>query len=163
MIIASLFFFFLICYYFLPWLVEVEQKIYRSYDRIKICTSKNRNFHRIPKGKYSQVRFHSKYLPKNIDIIIIGSGMGSLTTASLLSLSGKKVLVLEQHDVAGGTLHTFLEKGVEFETGLHYIGNIGKRKPIYDLLTQNRLECVKWVMWKHQRKVVWSYVKYMMK
>ena len=66
--------------------------------------------------------------------------MGSLTTAALLSLSGKKVLVLEQHDVACGTLHTFIEKGVEFETGLHYIGNIGKRKIIYDLLTQNRLE-----------------------
>jgi all-trans-retinol 13,14-reductase len=33
------------------------------------------------------------------------------------------VLVLEQHDAAGGCTHTFFEKGYEFDTGLHYIGS----------------------------------------
>jgi hypothetical protein len=35
---------------------------------------------------------------------------------------GKRVLVLEQHDVAGGSTHTFEDRGFEFDTGLHYIG-----------------------------------------
>lgn len=48
--------------------------------------------------------------------------MGGLSTAALLAKQGKKVLVLEQHDIAGGNLHTFTEKGYEFDTGLHYIG-----------------------------------------
>eukprot|EP00986_Skeletonema_menzelii_P003036 scaffold893_cov154-Skeletonema_menzelii.AAC.9 len=72
--------------------------------------------------------FSLKQVPKNLDVIIIGSGMGGLSTAALLAKQGKKVLVLEQHDIAGGNLHTFTEKGYEFDTGLHYIGGkIGDR------------------------------------
>ena len=44
------------------------------------------------------------------DYIIIGSGMGGMTTAAMLSHFGKKVLVLEQHYVPGGFTHTFEEK-----------------------------------------------------
>jgi len=56
------------------------------------------------------------------DCIIIGSGMGGLTTGALLSRAGKRVLILEQHDVIGGCTHTFKEKGFEFDTGVHYLG-----------------------------------------
>lgn len=78
------------------------------------------------------------------DVIIIGSGIGSLTTAALLSRRGWKVLCLEQHDTAGGCLHTFEDNGVEFDTGLHYIGaNVGSKKSltgfIFDLLTMGRV------------------------
>jgi len=140
MLVTAIIIFCLTCYYFFPWLIELQDKYDGSFHRIRPNLSKNKYFSDIPLGKYSQVRFHKRYIPRELDVIVIGSGMGSLTTAALLSLAGKKVLVLEQHDVAGGTLHTFMEKGVEFETGLHYIGNISKRKPLYDLLTQNRLE-----------------------
>mmetsp|Transcript_12106 Transcript_12106/g.19966 ORF Transcript_12106/g.19966 Transcript_12106/m.19966 type:complete len:288 (-) Transcript_12106:44-907(-) len=72
--------------------------------------------------------FSLKQVPKKLDVIIIGSGMGGLSTAALLAKQGKKVLVLEQHDIARGNLHTFTEKGYEFDTGLHYIGGkIGDR------------------------------------
>jgi all-trans-retinol 13,14-reductase len=48
--------------------------------------------------------------------------MGGLTTGALLSRAGKRVLILEQHDIIGGCTHTFLEKGFEFDTGVHYLG-----------------------------------------
>ena len=59
-----------------------------------------------------------------IDIIVVGSGISGLTCAALLARTGKKVLVLEQHDVAGGCTHNFVEKGFEFDTGVHYVGAI---------------------------------------
>jgi all-trans-retinol 13,14-reductase len=49
-------------------------------------------------------------VPENLDAIIIGSGIGGLSTAALLAKAGKKVLVLEQHDQAGGCCHTFIDK-----------------------------------------------------
>ncbi|WP_394989651.1 NAD(P)-binding protein, partial [uncultured Helicobacter sp.] len=38
---------------------------------------------------------------QNYDAIIIGSGLGGLTCGAMLAKSGKKVLVLEQHDLIG--------------------------------------------------------------
>jgi len=46
-----------------------------------------------------------------------------LITAAFLAKTGKKVLVLEQHYIAGGTTHSFEDKGFEFDTGVHYIGD----------------------------------------
>lgn len=61
-------------------------------------------------------------LAEPLDAIVIGSGMGGLACAAMLSRQGQRVLVLEQHDVAGGSTHTFVDRGFEFDTGLHYIG-----------------------------------------
>ncbi len=54
--------------------------------------------------------------------IIIGSGAGGLSAAICLARSGKKVLVLEQHDVPGGWCHSFFIDGHRFSPGVHYIG-----------------------------------------
>ena len=81
--------------------------------------------------------YSKKKIPNNIDVIVIGSGIGGLTLAGLLSKVGKKVLVLEQHYIAGGCCHTYNEHGYEFDTGIHYIGNIKKRQPVLDLITEN--------------------------
>ena len=43
----------------------------------------------------------SKVKDEKFDAVVIGSGMGGMTTAAILSKAGKKVLVLEQHDQAG--------------------------------------------------------------
>jgi len=69
----------------------------------------------------------------SIDYIIIGSGMGGLTSASLLSRLGYKCLVLEQHDRAGGCMHVYNDKGFEFDTGIHYIGREGYRLAVQAL------------------------------
>jgi len=46
-------------------------------------------------------------LADTYDAIIIGSGIGSLTTGAFLAKEGKRVLVLERHYTAGGFTHVF--------------------------------------------------------
>jgi all-trans-retinol 13,14-reductase len=46
-----------------------------------------------------------------LDVIVIGSGIGGLACAAALARCDKRVLVLEQHDVAGGFTHTFERQG----------------------------------------------------
>jgi all-trans-retinol 13,14-reductase len=67
-------------------------------------------------------RFDIAKIPADVDTIVIGSGMGGLTCAAVLSRMGQRVLVLEQHYVAGGGSHMFqLEGGFKFDSGLHYL------------------------------------------
>src|SRR3990170_3250700 len=60
------------------------------------------------------------------DAIVIGSGLGGLTTAAYLATNGLRTLVLEKHYVAGGNSHVFRRKQkFEFDVGVHYIGDCG--------------------------------------
>jgi all-trans-retinol 13,14-reductase len=78
------------------------------------------------------------------DVIIIGSGMGSLTTAAILAKEGKKVLVLERHYTAGGFTHVFKRKGFEWDVGIHYIGEVQKEssvtKKLFDYISDAQIE-----------------------
>ncbi len=66
-------------------------------------------------------RYRPDKIPESIDTIVIGSGMSGLTCAAVLSRMGERVLVLEQHYVAGGGSHMFqLKGGLHFDSGLHY-------------------------------------------
>ncbi|XP_069607554.1 all-trans-retinol 13,14-reductase-like isoform X2 [Ranitomeya imitator] len=59
--------------------------------------------------------FAQDKIPPNLDALVIGSGVGGLSAAAALAKAGKRVLVLEQHDQAGGSCHTFQEHGYEFD------------------------------------------------
>ncbi|MBL8346645.1 MAG: NAD(P)/FAD-dependent oxidoreductase [Rubrivivax sp.] len=59
------------------------------------------------------------------DAVVIGSGIGGLASAAALGKRGKRVLLLEQHSVAGGQTQTFRRQGWEFATGVHYVGGVG--------------------------------------
>ena len=59
------------------------------------------------------------------DAIVVGSGMGGLGAATALARRGRRVLVLEQHAVAGGLTQTFTRRDWTFATGVHYIGGVG--------------------------------------
>lgn len=78
------------------------------------------------------------------DAIVIGSGIGGLTCASLLAKYGRKrVLVLEQHYRIGGYTHTFSRPGYEWDVGVHYVGQVGERgsfRGAFDRLTDGRLQ-----------------------
>ena len=59
------------------------------------------------------------------DAIVIGSGIGSLTTAGLLAgVAKKRVLVLEKHSTPGGLTHAFRRQGASWDVGLHYVGDM---------------------------------------
>lgn len=53
------------------------------------------------------------------DVIIIGSGLGGLTSANRLAYCGYKVLILEYHHQLGGLATWFKRKGHIFDVSLH--------------------------------------------
>jgi len=72
---------------------------------------------------------------KKWDVIIIGSGISSLTCAAILAKKGKSVAVLEQHTKPGGYLHCFRRFGHQFDTGSHCIGAMDKGQPFHTILS----------------------------
>lgn len=87
--------------------------------------------------------FSPDKVPEDLDAIIIGSGIGGMTTAAVMAKAGKRVLVLEQHDQAGGCCHTFIDKGYEFDVGIHYIGKFGHRnlnKTLMEQISEGQVE-----------------------
>lgn len=56
--------------------------------------------------------------------VIIGSGLGGLSTGVILAKNGYEVTILEQSHQIGGCLQCFERDGVKFETGMHFIGSM---------------------------------------
>jgi len=92
-------------------------------------------------------RYRATRVAENYDAIIIGSGMGGMTTAALMSKAGKKVLVLEQHYTAGGYTHSYSRNGYEWDVGVHYIGEVGdpssSMRRVFDFITDGQLKWAK--------------------
>lgn len=63
--------------------------------------------------------------PDEFDVVVIGSGMGGMTTAAALSRFDHKVLLLEQAQTLGGLTHSFSRNGFSWDVGLHYCGSFG--------------------------------------
>ena len=59
------------------------------------------------------------------DVVVIGSGMGGMTTAAALSRFKHKVLLLEQAPTIGGLTHSFSRGDFTWDVGLHYCGTFG--------------------------------------
>jgi all-trans-retinol 13,14-reductase len=97
--------------------------------------------------KPSTLRIGYRYRPNRLapgyDAIVIGSGMGGLTTAAMLSDLGWRVCVLEQHYTAGGYTHSYERNGYEWDVGVHYIGDVGaatRTRKMFDYLTDGKLQ-----------------------
>jgi all-trans-retinol 13,14-reductase len=82
---------------------------------------------------------------REFDAIVIGSGIGGLTCASLLARFYKKrVLLIEKHFKFGGYSHSFQRPGgYSWDVGLHYVGQMGKSdqlRLVMDKVTGDRVE-----------------------
>ena len=67
---------------------------------------------------------------KKYDIIIIGAGLGGLAAALESARSGKKTLLLEQHNLPGGFASSFVRGRFEFEPSLHEMPNMESNKDV---------------------------------
>ncbi|MCP3963362.1 MAG: NAD(P)/FAD-dependent oxidoreductase [bacterium] len=59
------------------------------------------------------------------DAVIIGAGIGGLFCANLLAREGLRVLLVEQHYMAGGYCSTFRRKGYTFDASTHFYPLLG--------------------------------------
>ncbi len=64
---------------------------------------------------------------KKWDVIVVGAGNGGLSAAANLSRRGKRVLVLEQHNLPCGFATSFVRGRFEFEASLHELGGVGHK------------------------------------
>lgn len=70
--------------------------------------------------------FERKYVfMSKFDAVVIGSGTGGLSAALSLATAGKKVLLMEQHNLPGGCASSFVRGRFEFDASLHEFCSIG--------------------------------------
>ena len=85
---------------------------------------------------------------ETVDNVVIGSGIGGLTVASLLSQlkRDEKTLLLEQHSTIGGNLNSFERSGYPFSVGLHWVGEMSPGTAIRKMIDalQPPGEAVEW-------------------
>lgn len=83
-------------------------------------------------------------IPEQVDVAIIGSGLGGLEAGAILARSGLRVACFESHSVAGGCATQF-QRGSKssryhFDIGLHYIGDCGPGGGIPRMLREAGVE-----------------------
>lgn len=75
-------------------------------------------------------------MSKNYDVLVVGGGNGGLMAAALTAKAGLKTLLVEKHNIPGGSASSFKRGRFEFEPSLHELCSVGtKEKPneIYNL------------------------------
>ena len=74
-------------------------------------------------------------MKEKYDVVIIGSGLGGLVSANILARHGYSVCVLEKNQQYGGNLQIFVRNKNIFDTGVHYIGSLGKGENLNQYFT----------------------------
>jgi prolycopene isomerase len=83
-----------------------------SQETAKLCTS-------------AFIFIFSMFAQDQHDVVVIGSGMGGLVTATQLAAKGAKVLVLESYLIPGGSAGYFERSGYRFDVGASMIFGFG--------------------------------------
>ena len=98
-------------------------------------------------------------MSKKYDVVVIGAGNGGLTAAAKLALEGKKVLLLEKHNLPGGSATSFVRGRFEFEASLHELCGIGPEltvdgelKKMFDELGVS--EKIEWIALKEAFRMI---------
>ena len=79
------------------------------------------------------------------DVVIIGAGIGGLFCANLLAREGLKVLLVEQHYMAGGYCSTFRRKGFTFDASTHFYPLLGNPETLTGKLLADLGMQTRWV------------------
>ena len=69
------------------------------------------------------------------DDIVVGSGVSGLTTALILGMNQRRVLLIEKSPAIGGSLSRFYKKGIPFDTGFHFTGGFANDLVLLDMLS----------------------------
>ena len=64
------------------------------------------------------------------DHIVVGGGVAGMTAAILLAKAGRSVALIEWFPLLAPTIRGFKRNGVQFDTGLHYVGGLGDGHPL---------------------------------
>lgn len=75
-------------------------------------------------------------MSKQYDVLVVGGGNGGLMAAALTAKEGFKTLLLEKHNIPGGSASSFKRGRFEFEPSLHELCSVGtseKPNEIYKL------------------------------
>ncbi|MCE5211569.1 MAG: FAD-dependent oxidoreductase [Deltaproteobacteria bacterium] len=67
---------------------------------------------------------------KGQNIVIIGSGIGGLSTGIILSLLNFHVTVVEKNPLPGGLMRSYRRSGFDCPVGVHYVGALGHNEPL---------------------------------
>ncbi|MBQ7837473.1 MAG: NAD(P)/FAD-dependent oxidoreductase [Clostridia bacterium] len=67
---------------------------------------------------------------KKYDVIIIGAGNGGLAAAATCAKAGLSTLLLERHNIPGGSASSFVRGRFEFEPSLHELASIGSPEEV---------------------------------
>lgn len=82
--------------------------------------------------------------PAQVDVAIVGAGLGGLMAGARLAQAGQSVAIFDPHYVAGGCCTMFSRGGPRsrrnFDIGLHYIGDCGPDGGIPTLLREVGIE-----------------------
>lgn len=64
-------------------------------------------------------------MSNDYDVIVIGAGNGGLSAAAFTAKNGLKTLIVDKHNIPGGSATSFVRGRFEFETSLHELAGIG--------------------------------------
>ncbi|MDX2508400.1 MAG: NAD(P)/FAD-dependent oxidoreductase [Desulfobacterales bacterium] len=67
---------------------------------------------------------NSSYTPKKV--LIIGAGIGGLSTGIILAKLGFDVTVLDKNSQPGGLMRSYSRDGIECAVGVHYLGSLDR-------------------------------------
>jgi all-trans-retinol 13,14-reductase len=96
-------------------------------------------------------------MSSSYDAIVIGSGIGGICCAALLSHAGYKTLVLERLNVLGGRASSYRKDGCIVDRFIHTLGNCDKG-PVTEILKQvGKLDALKfWRIEPDNKPVLWA-------
>ncbi len=76
---------------------------------------------------------------ETFDSIIIGSGLGGLISGAKLAKEGKKVCIIEQHNIPGGCATVFKRKNFTVEVALHELDGLDKNDPKVEIFNDLKI------------------------